>query len=219
VKLLRYFLDCGCVSVSTLRHPHGLKRQFRITLRPTLPSYIYTEWLLIPMTSLIHLIALHQVHNYISLNQLSVSASYYVMVDFYGGGNSTQIAFWDPVPTYRGTYNILSACLVTVGSCVWSALHLNIPKYGKASRQWWRKVKWLFVGLSAPELVAWTAFRQHLAARKLYISMREKLGQNIPTGFGRRLASLFRSGKRRRDAFNTKPRVANCENRMRRQSY
>jgi hypothetical protein len=171
------------------------------------------------MTSLIHLIALHQVHSYISLNQLSVSASYYVMVDFYGGGNSTQIAFWHLVPTYRGTYNILSACLVTVRLCVWSALHLNIPKYGKALRQWWRKVTWLFVGLSAPELVAWAAFRQHLAARKLYISMREKLGQDIPTGFGRRLASLFRSGKRGRDAFNTKPWVANCENRMRRQSY
>jgi hypothetical protein len=111
----------------------------------------------------------------------------YAMVDFYSGGNSTQIPFWHPVPTYRGTYNILSACLVTIGLCVWSALHLNVPKYGTTSRQWWRKVKWLFVGLFAPELVAWTAgrldgwtaFRQHRAARKLYICIRAKLGQDL----------------------------------------
>jgi hypothetical protein len=140
------------------------------------------------------------------------------MVDFYGGGNSTQITYWHPVPTYRGTYNILSACLITMGLCVWSALHLNVPKYGTASKQWWRKVKWLFVGLFAPELVAWTAFRQYRAARKLYLSMREKLGQEIPTWFGHRLASLFRSCKRRRDSFKTKPGVANYENHMRRHS-
>ena len=219
MKMLRYLLDCGCVSASTIRHPHGLKRQIRRKLRTTLPSNIYTEQLLIFLTSLIPLIAFHQVHNYIFPNQLLVLASYYVMVDFYGGGNSTQTAFWHPVPTYRGTYNILSACLVTIGLCVWSALHLNVPKYGKASRQWWRKVKWLFVGLFAPELVAWTAFQQHRAARKLYRHMREKLGQDMPTGFGRRLAWLFRSGKRRRHAFNTKPQVANSENRMRRQSF
>jgi hypothetical protein len=133
------------------------------------------------------------------------------MVDFYGGGNSTQIAFWHPVPSYRGTYNILSACLVTIGLCVWSALHLNVPKYGKASRQWWRKVKWLFVGLFAPELVAWTAFRQNRAARKIYLSMRKTLGQDLPVGLGHRLAALFRPGKRRRAAFNTKPKVANGE--------
>jgi hypothetical protein len=166
------------------------------------------------MTSLIPLIAFHQVHDYILLNQLSVSASYYVMVDFYGGGNTTQIAFWHPVPTYRGTYNILSACLVTIGLCVWSALHLNVPKYGKASRQWWRKVKWLFVGLFAPELVAWTAFRQHRAAHKLYICMRAKLGQDLPDGLGHRLAAFFRPDKRKRDAFNTNPPVANSEKRL-----
>jgi hypothetical protein len=171
------------------------------------------------MTSLVPLIAHHLVSHYISLrNQLSVSSAYFLMVDFYGGGNSTQSAYWHPVPTYRGTYNILSACLVTIGLCVWSALHLNVPKNGEASIQWWRKVKWLFVGLFAPELVALTAFRQHRAARKLYFSMREKPGQETPTSFGHRLASIFRSCKRRRDPFNIQPLVANYENHMKRHS-
>lgn len=134
------------------------------------------------------------------------------MPDFYGHENATQTsAFWHPVPTYRGTYNILSACLVTIGLCVWSALHLNVPGYGKASTQWWRKVKWLFVGLFAPELVAWTAFRQHRAACKLYTGMRTRLGQDIPVGFGHRLAGLCSVGKRRRDAVNTKPQVDNFQ--------
>ena len=133
------------------------------------------------------------------------------MVDFYGGGNSTQTAHWHSVPTYRGTYNILSACLVTIGLCVWSALHLNVPKHGKASRQWWRTLKWLFVGLFAPELVAWTAFRQHRAARKLYLSMREKLGQEKPAGIGHTLASLLRCCKRKRGHLKSRLRAANYE--------
>lgn len=39
--------------------------------------------------------------------------------------------------------------------CVWTAVHLNIPKYQKASEATWRKVLWLVTALLAPELVGY----------------------------------------------------------------
>ena len=31
-----------------------------------------------------------------------------------------------PEPKYRGTYSILSSCLITLTLCIWSAVHLNL---------------------------------------------------------------------------------------------
>ena len=62
-------------------------------------------------------------------------------------------ASWRPEPDFRGTYNILSSCLVTMCLCVWTAVHLNIPEHKKAYMQKWRKLGWLTMGLFAPEVV------------------------------------------------------------------
>ncbi|KAF2797184.1 hypothetical protein K505DRAFT_236065, partial [Melanomma pulvis-pyrius CBS 109.77] len=61
---------------------------------------------------------------------------------------------WKPEPVVRGTFSILSTCLITMGLCVWTAVHLNIPEYKKQSRQIWRKVGWLVLALLAPEMVS-----------------------------------------------------------------
>jgi hypothetical protein len=66
-------------------------------------------------------------------------------------GNKT--ASWHPEPTFRGTYAILSNCIVTIGLCVWTTLHLNIPEYEKTLMQYLHKIAWLIIGLFAPELV------------------------------------------------------------------
>lgn len=71
----------------------------------------------------------------------------------YGTEIPSNNTVWHPEPTFRGTYNILSTCLITLGLCVWTALHLNIPENGKASKQFLRKASWLLIGLFAPELV------------------------------------------------------------------
>lgn len=63
---------------------------------------------------------------------------------------------WQPEPQTRGTYSIVSTCVITLSLCVWTALHLNIPEHSKADHQKWRKAKWLLVGLLAPELVSQT---------------------------------------------------------------
>ena len=72
-------------------------------------------------------------------------------------GNASDILVWQSEPTYRGTWNILSSCLITLGLCLWTALHLNIAQYKKESSQKWRKVGWLVWGALAPELVSTTA--------------------------------------------------------------
>jgi hypothetical protein len=81
-------------------------------------------------------------------------------------------------PVTRGTWNILSTCLITLGLCLWTALHLNIPRHKQGT---WgpklRKTRWLLLGLLAPEMLAYTAWYQHRAAHKLDTVMRRKLGQ------------------------------------------
>jgi hypothetical protein len=78
------------------------------------------------------------------------------MIDFYGVANASNATSrgWRSEPRHRGSYNILSTCLFTIALCVWTALHLNIPAYRKAKWQWYRKLKWLIVGLFAPEMVS-----------------------------------------------------------------
>ena len=99
----------------------------------------------------------------------------------YSNGSENGTATWHVEPTYRGTYTILSTCLVTLGLCVWNALHLNIPAQGSAlTRKWREKLGWLLVGIFAPELVAWVAFEQQKEARVIHKCMLDALGQVEP---------------------------------------
>lgn len=85
--------------------------------------------------------------------------------------NSTLV--WRPESRSRGSFNILSTCLVVLVSCVWTAVHLNVPKYEASNEsaegvkglvkgllRWfrqkkflWRKCAWVLFGILAPELV------------------------------------------------------------------
>lgn len=73
-------------------------------------------------------------------------------------GNGTDVVHWRASPTVRGTFDILSSCIITMLLCVWTAVHLNIPP----PENWWkpklRKVGWLVLALLAPEMVAYTAW-------------------------------------------------------------
>lgn len=71
------------------------------------------------------------------------------------GNEKLKVATWRLEPDGRGTWSILSGCLITLTLCIWTALHLNIPEHGKLGKQLWRKTKWLIVGLIAPEMVCY----------------------------------------------------------------
>lgn len=68
----------------------------------------------------------------------------------------------------RDTISLLISCLATLGLCVYSAVHLNIPR--KAEQNYWtllRELKWCVIGLFAPELILYTAWRQLASAKQL----------------------------------------------------
>ena len=74
-------------------------------------------------------------------------------------GNGTDIVHWKPSPETRGTFDILTTCVVTMLLCVWTAVHLNIPSFESTwFERLMRKTGWLVLALIAPELVAYTAW-------------------------------------------------------------
>lgn len=81
---------------------------------------------------------------------------------------------WVTDPNGRGTFSLISSCLVTLGLCVWSAMHLNIPPHGESLAQSWkRNIKWGLIGVFAPELVVFAAWRQYNSAKQLCTEVRE----------------------------------------------
>lgn len=86
---------------------------------------------------------------------------------------------WEPQPTHRGTFGIVTTCFVTLALCTWKIVHLNLPGACPEANlpwtAWWKKgtthsikhrlvhifgghqitrqIGWLLIGLFAPELV------------------------------------------------------------------
>ena len=71
----------------------------------------------------------------------------------FGNSSTPNPAIWKPEPLERGTLSILSTCIITLGLCVWTAVHLNVPKHRGYWHQVLRKVRWMLLGFIAPELV------------------------------------------------------------------
>lgn len=71
-------------------------------------------------------------------------------------------------PDGRGTLSLIISCLLTLILCVWSALHLNVPK---RSHSFWHCVlintRSIITGICAPEMVVFAAWRQCCSARIL----------------------------------------------------
>lgn len=82
-------------------------------------------------------------------------------------------------PNGRGTPGLIISCLLTLILCVWSALHLNVPRQGRNNREsLLLNISWVTAGIYAPELVVFTAWRQWSSARLLSktIKTTSKLG-------------------------------------------
>lgn len=114
-------------------------------------------------------------------------------------GNTTNgTVIWQDEPSKRGTGSILSTCLITTSLCIWTAVHLNVPRMnppywgtphllshclphmmdGRALVQLLRKVGWLILGLIAPEMVVYTAWHQHREARSFQKWVNKKLDKD-----------------------------------------
>jgi hypothetical protein len=118
------------------------------------------------------------------------SRALFPMESIFGNASSATTTRWEPEPTRRGTFGILSSCLITLGLCIWTAVHLNLPARNEAAWDWmcrsglwkttwpWpgqtlRKGAWTILGFLAPEVVAYVAYRQYKTASELMADMNE----------------------------------------------
>jgi len=109
------------------------------------------------------------------------------MESIFGNASSAKTR-WEPEPTRRGTFGILSTSIITLGLCIWTAVHLNLPALDEAPWDWvcrrrlwkdswsWpgqtlRKAVWTILGFLAPEMVAFAAYRQYKDASSLSAKM------------------------------------------------
>ncbi|KAI7083262.1 hypothetical protein KC356_g7740 [Hortaea werneckii] len=82
--------------------------------------------------------------------------------------NSTPKGTWVSNPTHRSTWQIYQSCVITIGLCVWQAVHMNIPPPSERPyKQTFRRVGFVILALIAPEVVALNAWAQLREAKRL----------------------------------------------------
>ena len=89
--------------------------------------------------------------------------------------NDLQARFgWVGQPNQRGTIDIIWSCVVTLGICVWTMLHLNVPaKSDSQFKLFIRRARWMAIAILAPELVMLFASGQWASAKRSVAEMRE----------------------------------------------
>lgn len=89
---------------------------------------------------------------------------------------TTPRAGWQPGPDTRGTLSFLWSCTSTLLLCVLSALHMNVPRVGSTLRyRWWRKGKWVVVGMLASDYLTMAALSEYLEVRNVSREAKECL--------------------------------------------
>lgn len=87
--------------------------------------------------------------------------------------DSSLIYGWQPSPNQRGTMEIIWSCVFTIFLCLWAMLHLNLP--APTDGFWmifWRKARWLLLGVLAPEVLMLIACGQWCSAHRSVRQMR-----------------------------------------------
>lgn len=98
-------------------------------------------------------------------------------------GDKVETVGWQSDPNGRGTFTLVSSCVLTLTICVYSAMHLNVPPHSESTFQFWlRNIKWVLLGIFGPELVIFIAWKQYLSARTIVKRAQTQLyaRQSIP---------------------------------------
>jgi hypothetical protein len=96
----------------------------------------------------------------------------------FGQGDDKGTFQWQPDPNNgRGTWTILSTCIITLFLCVYTALHLNIPAYKSSKLSLFGiRLKYVFFGLLAPEVLVFNSWRQRTVASSIMTQIRLNRG-------------------------------------------
>ncbi|KAL8829996.1 MAG: hypothetical protein Q9191_001692 [Dirinaria sp. TL-2023a] len=75
---------------------------------------------------------------------------------------------WQSDPNGRGTFSLVSNCVLTLTICVYTAMYLSVPPRNESPVQFWlRNIRWALLGIFGPELVLFIAWKQYLSAKSL----------------------------------------------------
>jgi hypothetical protein len=109
-------------------------------------------------------------------------------------------AQWVSENNNRGTWSLIQTCLITLGLCVYSAVHLNC--FQSNCPLWMKYVvrgKWLIVALLAPEFIVFNAWSQRRQAVRLARILRRRSGQEEPKSWMRSLCDWVGIGSAAND--------------------
>ena len=93
------------------------------------------------------------------------------------GGNKvniTDVVGFVQEDNQRDTISLLISCFANLALCVYTAVHLNVPRNAEGYfKGLFREIQWCILGLFAPELILYAAWRQLASARQLYSEVEE----------------------------------------------
>ena len=90
---------------------------------------------------------------------------------------------WIGSPTSRGTFDILSSCLVAILASTWTILHLNVPAANDSkTKKFFRKLKWMCFTIMFPEFMFAHAMEERLMANFVLAKLKEVGVKVKPTG-------------------------------------
>jgi hypothetical protein len=101
--------------------------------------------------------------------------------------NETRLG-WVAEPDGRGSMGILLSCMVIIGLCVWTALHLNVEPISMRDNNNLKpppniagKCLWAFIALNTPEFVSAVALHQYFTTRRFcqHVNKSRRDGMNI----------------------------------------
>lgn len=75
---------------------------------------------------------------------------------------------WVPAPRSRGTFNIITSCVVTLVLCVWTAIHPDVVHNVKPWQRYRKKIGWMFKALLAPDRVIIHSYNQRQEAKRIH---------------------------------------------------
>ena len=119
-----------------------------------------------------------------------------VGIDF---GTAETTPRWHSGPNERGTFQLLTECIITMALCVWTAVHLNVPEFNNPGKHARIRTGWVLLGLFAPELVAWTAYEQRREAMTLHRKIKEILGEEVALTSFEKITLWIRGRKARNE--------------------
>jgi hypothetical protein len=88
---------------------------------------------------------------------------------------------WVDSPHVRGTSDLIRSCVLTLLACVYTALHLNVPRKQGIWAMLRSKLRWTLLGLLAPEIVLFCAASQFVEVVTMKHRMQSILKTRLDT--------------------------------------